>query len=638
MWIRQNTSATITFFMPDSADPWSGKTGITDINVMYHRTGDSGFTSLSGASVTEIGYGFYSVTLPPTVTANLGFVELIFTGTGAKTQQYIYQVVAFDPDDANALGLAHIAAIKSQTDQLQFTSNQVHATVQSYAAGQSPADLVLVTPANKLATNSSGYVTVGGYDTGQSPADLVLINPANKLATDATGAVTVGVNNDKTGYSLTTTQMDALVDAVWDEPRTGHTTADTFGYYLDTTVSSRMPSGSVTVGGYDAGQSPAEQILSTPANKLYTSSGGEVIAGSLTDGAIDSIWNRQRSAVSRPAGSFGDYLDAKVSSAGGSAATDWTDDEKKQIRYVLGLDGDQQAPTATTGYIPSIKSRTDQLNFTGGNVHASVQAYGSGLSPAELVLASPSNKLATDSNGYVTVVSNQDKSGYTLASASVTSIVNGVWDEPKATHNTPNTFGYFLDAQVSSRQAAGGVIVAGYDPGLSPAEQVLSTPANKLATASDGSVKVGDYSTGASPGEQVLSVPANKLVTDSSGRVTVGGYATGQSPAQLVLSNPANKLATDAFGRVTVGVNQDKSGYSLDSAERSSIASAVWNYVVEGTWSALKLLRLVASVLFGRREISGSTFRYYGMDSTTERVRGSVDADYNRNIDSLNGD
>ena len=45
------------------------------------------------------------------------------------------------------------------------------------------------------------------------------------------GSVTVGTNNDKTGYSLTTTPPTAaaIADAVWDESTAGHTTAGTYG-------------------------------------------------------------------------------------------------------------------------------------------------------------------------------------------------------------------------------------------------------------------------------------------------------------------------------------------------------------------------------------------------------------------------
>lgn len=66
----------------------------------------------------------------------------------------------------------------------------------------------------------SGNVTVGSYAAGQGPADLVLATPANKIATDASGAVTAGTINDKTGYALSTAGIDAILDDTVDGVRT----------------------------------------------------------------------------------------------------------------------------------------------------------------------------------------------------------------------------------------------------------------------------------------------------------------------------------------------------------------------------------------------------------------------------------
>jgi hypothetical protein len=55
--------------------------------------------------------------------------------------------------------------------------------------------------------------------------------------------VTVSTNNDKTGYRLSSTG----VDDVWDEIQSGHSTAGTFGKYLDSSVSG------VSTGGLSAG-------------------------------------------------------------------------------------------------------------------------------------------------------------------------------------------------------------------------------------------------------------------------------------------------------------------------------------------------------------------------------------------------
>jgi hypothetical protein len=106
--------------------------------------------------------------------------------------------------------------------------DQIDVSVDALATTVAAA--VLTTPANKLATDSSGRVTVGsnadktGYGlaadqsavtvgavntagalgtTAKSDvAAAVLATPSQKLATDGSGRVTVGANADKSGYSL----------------------------------------------------------------------------------------------------------------------------------------------------------------------------------------------------------------------------------------------------------------------------------------------------------------------------------------------------------------------------------------------------------------------------------------------------
>lgn len=190
--------------------------------------------------------------------------------------------------------------------------------------------------------------------------------------------------------------------------------------------------GRVTVGSYASGLSPAEQILSTPSNKLTTDTSGRVTIGSIIDDAVDAIWNRLRSAVQRPAGSFGDYLDAKISGISGSGITDWTADERKQIRAALGITGETLTPE-TSGYVSQIKQKTDNLSFTSGNVNANVSSYSAGQSPSQLILSNPSNKLTTDSSGRVTVGTNNDKTGYSLASSEYSSIATAVWNATSRT-------------------------------------------------------------------------------------------------------------------------------------------------------------------------------------------------------------
>lgn len=138
---------------------------------------------------------------------------------------------------------------------------------------------------------------------------------------------------------------------------------------------------------------------------------------------------------------------------------------------------------------------------------------------------------------------------------------------------------------------------------------------------------------------QVVDVSVVPIRVDPAGYVEsiVWAYGSTYSPAEQVLTSPSNKLATDTSGRVTVGVNADKTGYELTAAERSNIASAVWSYIVEGTFTALNFLRMIASVCFGKRSVSGGSETYYGVDDTTVRVAGDVDSTGNRTINTRNG-
>lgn len=65
-----------------------------------------------------------------------------------------------------------------------------------------------------------------------------------------TSPVTVGTNNDKTGYALAVAPPTAaaIADAVWDEPRTGHVSAATFGSYLDAAISGVAAGGGLSAG------------------------------------------------------------------------------------------------------------------------------------------------------------------------------------------------------------------------------------------------------------------------------------------------------------------------------------------------------------------------------------------------------
>lgn len=257
----------------------------------------------------------------------------------------------------------------------KLLTDNINATIGSRSSHSAADVWSAVTRTLSAGTNISlakGTGITGFNDIAASDvATLILATPANKLATDASGRVTVGSNADKTGYTASTVS-----------DKTGYTVStvsDKTGYSLTQAFPTNFSSlaitaaGKVTVGtnsdktGYTvstvsdkAGYSLASPQTFNLTGNITGNLSGSV--GSLTTWdktgyrlsatGVDDIWNETQSGHTA-AGTFGKYLDAQVSLInGGSGLADWTDDEKKQIRDALGVDGDKT--TAAGGQLQDI--------------------------------------------------------------------------------------------------------------------------------------------------------------------------------------------------------------------------------------------------------------------------------------------
>ncbi len=150
----------------------------------------------------------------------------------------------------------------------------------------------------------------------------------SSLAITGGGAVTVGTNNDKTGYALTSGEEDAIVDKVWDELRSGHTTSGTFGQ------------GVASVQGNVTGS-----VASVTAG-VTVSTNNDKTGYRLSATGIDDVWDEVQSGHTT-SGTFGKYLDAQVSSISGgscptaSAIADQVWDETMSDHLVSGSTGNK---------------------------------------------------------------------------------------------------------------------------------------------------------------------------------------------------------------------------------------------------------------------------------------------------------
>lgn len=121
----------LVFFMADSANHVSGKTGLSPTVVLSKNGGT--FASPSGA-VTEIGNGFYKVAGNATDTATKGILALYATASGADPSAMAFSVVGADEQNADSLGLSRLDAT--------VASRLASATYSAPPAASSVADAV----------------------------------------------------------------------------------------------------------------------------------------------------------------------------------------------------------------------------------------------------------------------------------------------------------------------------------------------------------------------------------------------------------------------------------------------------------------------------------------------------------------
>jgi hypothetical protein len=245
----------------------------------------------------------------------------VFGLTPTEVAEAVWNAVAADYNVALSLG-EKLNAAGSSADPLQNT-------VASYSAGQlgfilgTNLDVVVSSrlaggdvPTNFsiMAIDADGAVDsdvqkwsgtavatpdTAGYPkvtmksgTGIGEINLSGGNLAGSVAsvTGAVGSVTGNVGGNVVGSVASVTADVTLaasaVDAVWDEPLAGHTTAGTTGLALSTASAAADPWGTALPGAYSSGT--AGYILGTNLNALMTSRAAAGDAMDLVSDAVDA--------------------------------------------------------------------------------------------------------------------------------------------------------------------------------------------------------------------------------------------------------------------------------------------------------------------------------------------------------------
>ncbi len=162
---QSDTTYPLFFFMVDSTDHITGKTGLSP-TVTISKNGGS-FASSSGA-VTEVGNGLYKIAGNATDSNTVGELWIHATGTGADPTDTSYTIVAYDPFDGVRLGLTALPNAAAEAAGGLYTRGTGAGQINQPANGQIDANTVKISGTAQTARDIGASVLLSsGTGTGQ---------------------------------------------------------------------------------------------------------------------------------------------------------------------------------------------------------------------------------------------------------------------------------------------------------------------------------------------------------------------------------------------------------------------------------------------------------------------------------------
>lgn len=229
---KQSTARNIPFFMVDSTDSITGKTGLSPTVTLSK---DGGAFAGAGGSVTEIGNGWYNLAATTTDTGTLGCLLLHATATGADPFDELHQVVVDLPG----------ATVSSVTGSVGSVTGAV-GSVTGNVGGNVVGSVASVVGAVGSVTGNVGGNVVGSV-------------------ASVTAAVTAGTVSDKTGYSLSA----GGIQAIWDALTSALTTVNSIGKLLVTNINAAI--GSIPTNPLLTSDSRLNNLDAAVSSRLATS-------------------------------------------------------------------------------------------------------------------------------------------------------------------------------------------------------------------------------------------------------------------------------------------------------------------------------------------------------------------------------
>jgi hypothetical protein len=186
----------------------------------------------------------------------------------------------------------------------------VNANVSSITAGAISANAFTAGALQSLTLGSVagtvGSVAAAVTVNSTSATAIGAAVQALALTVNATAASAIAVAVQALGLTISSTSRALLVDEIWDEPKAGHTTADTYGEFLDATVSG------VSGGAGDTTVSPT--AIAAIADAVWDETGADHTSAGSFGGRLNVTIN------SMTAGAIGPVTVGSTSQAAISAA------------------------------------------------------------------------------------------------------------------------------------------------------------------------------------------------------------------------------------------------------------------------------------------------------------------------------
>ncbi len=210
---QSDTTYPLFFFMVDSTDHITGKTGLTP-TVTISKNGAS-FGGINGA-VSEVGLGLYKIAGNATDSNTVGELWIHATGTGADPTDTSYTIVAYDPFDSVRLGLTalpNVVAAGNGGLPTVNASNQVKASVEAYASGMTPLQPTVA--GRTLDVTATGEAGIDWANVG-APTTTVGLSGTTISTTQAVASVAALGATAKTDVNAEV--VDALATDTYAEP------------------------------------------------------------------------------------------------------------------------------------------------------------------------------------------------------------------------------------------------------------------------------------------------------------------------------------------------------------------------------------------------------------------------------------